>query len=112
MHFTLHLGFQIQEETLAAEILDKVITASAGIASYRGVLAADSAVDDLVERSVSAAGIEAELFLRFIATAAHFACGIAWTGGDINFNGITDLQRIQLCAQCFCDILGVCDLDA
>lgn len=55
-----HQRAQVGKKLAAAKVLDKIVAAAAGVAADRRMVKARSAVDDLIQRAVTAAGIKAQ----------------------------------------------------
>ena len=77
-----HLGGQIEKSGVSAEIAHKIVAGAAGDAGDLDIFLMDGAADRLVERPVSAAGIEAETPAG-LRTAGDQARGIAGEAGFI-----------------------------
>lgn len=68
------LRLQIQKELLPAVVFDKIVSRAAWIAPDRRLRKTNRAVDNLVQRSVPTAGIEADRFGVLAAVVADI-CG-------------------------------------
>ena len=86
--------FEIPEHLFAAIVLDKIVARSARIAAHRCVFKSYNAVDDLVERSVTAAGIKAHGIFVLGAILANVRRCIPRCLGFIEL--VIDLYLFQL----------------
>ena len=88
-----HQRAQVGKKLAAAKVLDKIVAAAAGVAADRRMVKARSAVDDLIQRAVTAAGIKAQGRGIRLAAGTDVLRRVPRRAGHVDF---IRLRRVQL----------------